>query len=262
MGENWSIFGGELEELIGFSNRLDRHCQEERVFFSPALLDLLAECTGCWVSQVTWQSGEVEIESTDRRCGVVLKRLLGGREAEQLRREGLCLCEGGLTLYRLGGNDITCITMAEGRWFFQMRFPVCLLVMGQMEAGRCFDSRQIERLKHMYRLMRSRWAAFEGRCADRERTDREDKMRETAARYRLTKRELEVVEKFRRGMTYQEIADALYINISTVRTHVKSIYRKSGVNNQRELLMLYSGEGSELARQRPGRRGRGALRQP
>jgi ATP/maltotriose-dependent transcriptional regulator MalT len=36
------------------------------------------------------------------------------------------------------------------------------------------------------------------------------------------------------GQTYQEIAQALYVSINTVKTHLKNIYGKLGVSNRRE----------------------------
>lgn len=42
----------------------------------------------------------------------------------------------------------------------------------------------------------------------------------------LTTRELDVLTKLSEGMTYPEIAEALDLSISTVRTHIQKIYRK------------------------------------
>jgi LuxR family maltose regulon positive regulatory protein len=36
------------------------------------------------------------------------------------------------------------------------------------------------------------------------------------------------------GFSYQEIAQELWISINTVKTHVKSVYRKLNVNRRRE----------------------------
>lgn len=53
-----------------------------------------------------------------------------------------------------------------------------------------------------------------------------------AAEVRLTDRELSVLRLLRGDLTQREIADELYISASTVRTHVKSIYKKLGVHNR------------------------------
>lgn len=59
-------------------------------------------------------------------------------------------------------------------------------------------------------------------------------------RFGLSSREMEIVDTLATGLKYQEIADKLFISVSTVRTHVKNIYKKLGINNQRSLLYLYS----------------------
>ena len=61
-----------------------------------------------------------------------------------------------------------------------------------------------------------------------------------AEKYHLSPREMEVVDSLSLGKKYQDIAEELYISINTVRTHVKNIYRKLEINNQRNLLYLYN----------------------
>ncbi len=48
----------------------------------------------------------------------------------------------------------------------------------------------------------------------------------------LTPRETDVLRLLRGDLTQREIADELYVSPSTVRAHVKSIYRKLGVHNR------------------------------
>jgi LuxR family maltose regulon positive regulatory protein len=50
----------------------------------------------------------------------------------------------------------------------------------------------------------------------------------------LSPRELTVLEHMATHMSYPEIADELYVSPSTVRSHVKSIYRKLAVNRRTE----------------------------
>ena len=53
----------------------------------------------------------------------------------------------------------------------------------------------------------------------------------------LTSREEQVLAPVARGRTNSEIADELYISISTVKTHLASLMRKLGARNRVELAM-------------------------
>jgi DNA-binding CsgD family transcriptional regulator len=53
----------------------------------------------------------------------------------------------------------------------------------------------------------------------------------------LTKKEKEIIELMKEGKTNKEIATALFIEISTVKTHVNSIFQKFKVSNRGELLI-------------------------
>ncbi|WP_242985455.1 response regulator transcription factor [Vallitalea okinawensis] len=57
-------------------------------------------------------------------------------------------------------------------------------------------------------------------------------------KYLITKREREVVLLLINGYSYNDIADGLTISISTVKTHVRNIYRKLSINNKIELINL------------------------
>jgi two-component system, NarL family, response regulator LiaR len=48
----------------------------------------------------------------------------------------------------------------------------------------------------------------------------------------LTGREVEVLELIAEGLTNQEIADRIYISINSVKTYIRSAYRKIGVNSR------------------------------
>jgi DNA-binding NarL/FixJ family response regulator len=50
----------------------------------------------------------------------------------------------------------------------------------------------------------------------------------------LTPRETEILHLISRGYTYQEVADLLSIMMSSVQTHIKSMYRKLAVNSRSE----------------------------
>ena len=61
---------------------------------------------------------------------------------------------------------------------------------------------------------------------------------EVAAARGLSPREAEVLVFLARGFTPAYIAKSLVLSISTVRTHVRNIYRKLNVNKREELIHL------------------------
>ena len=69
-------------------------------------------------------------------------------------------------------------------------------------------------------------SALEARCA------------EVAAARGLSPREAEVLVFLARGFTPAYIAKSLVLSVSTVRTHVRNIYRKLNVNKREELIHL------------------------
>lgn len=50
----------------------------------------------------------------------------------------------------------------------------------------------------------------------------------------LTKREMEILEQLKGGLSYEQIATNLYISYGTVRKHIEHIYRKLQVSNKIE----------------------------
>ncbi len=63
---------------------------------------------------------------------------------------------------------------------------------------------------------------------------------ETRRRYGLSQRELEVIVQLSRGLSNQEIADALGVSYTTIRTHVYNIFKKTGAASRVELLRILS----------------------
>ncbi|MDR0474427.1 MAG: helix-turn-helix transcriptional regulator [Treponema sp.] len=55
----------------------------------------------------------------------------------------------------------------------------------------------------------------------------------------LTKREKEVAMAIYNGLKYEEIAENMHISLSTVKRHSFNLYRKLGINNNRELMQLF-----------------------
>jgi LuxR family maltose regulon positive regulatory protein len=50
----------------------------------------------------------------------------------------------------------------------------------------------------------------------------------------LSERELEVLALLADGLTYQQIAQALFISLNTVKTHLKNVYSKLAVHDRQE----------------------------
>lgn len=65
-----------------------------------------------------------------------------------------------------------------------------------------------------------------------------DALERFAERYQISPRESEVLERLALGQTYDKIADELCISLSTAKTHIGRIYRKTGVSNKVELVYL------------------------
>lgn len=54
----------------------------------------------------------------------------------------------------------------------------------------------------------------------------------------VSKRESEIIEKICEGMTNQQVADALFISLQTVKDHAHNIYIKLGVKNRVQMVNL------------------------
>ena len=67
-----------------------------------------------------------------------------------------------------------------------------------------------------------------------------EKLHEAAERYGLSRREEEILGLIVKGRTNIEIADTLYISLSTVKTHIRSIFEKTGARNRLEAASLCS----------------------
>jgi DNA-binding NarL/FixJ family response regulator len=52
----------------------------------------------------------------------------------------------------------------------------------------------------------------------------------------LTTREIEVLEQLSKGLTYNAIAENLYLSLGTIRKHVENIYTKLQVHNKMEAI--------------------------
>jgi LuxR family maltose regulon positive regulatory protein len=54
----------------------------------------------------------------------------------------------------------------------------------------------------------------------------------------LTTREMELLDQLPSLLTAEEIAASLYVSVNTVKTHLRGIYRKLGVNSRRDAILL------------------------
>ncbi|NJN82674.1 MAG: response regulator transcription factor [Caldilineaceae bacterium] len=81
---------------------------------------------------------------------------------------------------------------------------------------------------------------------------------DTSAYEELTPREKEILDRIAGGMTNQEIADDLVIEVGTVKNHVHNILNKLNVNSRQDAAMLLTLVENQQA---PGSPDRDALRQ-
>jgi DNA-binding NarL/FixJ family response regulator len=51
----------------------------------------------------------------------------------------------------------------------------------------------------------------------------------------LSPREQEILDLVSKGLTNKEIANAAYLSINTVKTHLRRIYHELGINSRREI---------------------------
>jgi DNA-binding NarL/FixJ family response regulator len=54
-------------------------------------------------------------------------------------------------------------------------------------------------------------------------------------KYKLTPREIEILQQIKKGLTSQQIADRIFVSPLTVETHRKNIHFKLGIKGQNEL---------------------------
>lgn len=64
-----------------------------------------------------------------------------------------------------------------------------------------------------------------------------------AEEYNLSPREIEVLEHLSKGISYEQVADNLYISYGTVRKHVENCYRKLRVHSKLEAIDKLNREG-------------------
>jgi len=70
-------------------------------------------------------------------------------------------------------------------------------------------------------------------------TDKEAAFQINCRKYNLSAREVDVLRLVLDGLTYAEVADALFIAKKTVDTHMQNIYDKVGVRSRHALVFLF-----------------------
>lgn len=59
-----------------------------------------------------------------------------------------------------------------------------------------------------------------------------------AVKNRLTDREKEVIKLIFEGKKNKQICEELFVELSTVKSHLNNIYKKTGAKNRKELIIL------------------------
>ncbi len=68
--------------------------------------------------------------------------------------------------------------------------------------------------------------------------DFEVSLKSFASEFEISKREREVIQLICKGLSNQEISDALFISLQTVKDHTHRIFTKTGVKNRVQLSNL------------------------
>ncbi len=63
--------------------------------------------------------------------------------------------------------------------------------------------------------------------------------------YNLTRREIEIAQCICQGLSNKDIGDLLYISENTVETHLKNLFRKTGIKNRASLYTLMENHGKK-----------------
>ena len=93
------------------------------------------------------------------------------------------------------------------------------------------ERRRVEDLRGLVDRYRTEEGSIESRCAHAART------------FDLTRREEEVLALLLKGCTRSGIARELFVSGDTVKTHIRNLYRKTGVTGKDELVQAIGGSG-------------------
>jgi DNA-binding CsgD family transcriptional regulator len=113
-----------------------------------------------------------------------------------------------------------------------------------------FSIAVLSRPRIIKRLVNQQQVYFD--TVSNENTGLRDSLDEIAVYFKLSSREKDVLGILIQGKTYRMIAGELFISLDTVKSHVKSIYRKCEVGSKGELLIVLQEllQGSALVREK------------
>lgn len=116
--------------------------------------------------------------------------------------------------------------------FFDLIVAIWLMVFCQEE----YEAHTSQPIKHAFQ---SQPAAPESAEEDDLIVGSPDQLESFRALYELTERETEIFKLILAGKSNQEISDALFITVGTVKAHVHSIFGKLDVSRRSQLMTLF-----------------------
>lgn len=118
-------------------------------------------------------------------------------------------------------------------------WAACLLlaaVLADALAKPRWEAAERERLENLA-SMRAAVEALRARAEAGQAPTLEESCAKAARRFDLTRREEEVLGLLVEGLSYADIEERLHLSHSTVKSHVRNLYRKLGVNRREQLLI-------------------------
>lgn len=105
-------------------------------------------------------------------------------------------------------------------WFWQnVPLFAVLLILAALLAGKYWLKLEIDRQR--YKIM----ANYNSSKASQSNTES-----------LLSKREIEVIKLINEGLSNKEIAEKLFVSVSTIKTHINNIYKTLEVKSRREAI--------------------------
>lgn len=68
--------------------------------------------------------------------------------------------------------------------------------------------------------------------------NRKEKYKDIFEKYKISKRESEIIELLLEGKNSNEIKDQLFLSYHTVKNHISHIYAKLNIKNRQELILF------------------------